>query len=415
VDNFVNVKTFTSADFVIVNTFTKSESFPQIQANLWKTIIHKLHEICGKLSGRNAHIGMFPPIGFVHVPLSEEIEMATYYCGSTAITLDPETTTIKDILEMRLPELGQGVSRTAFALNESFVVKVAGGSAYGAEGGFAGGNENEVEVWQDLTEEEKATGTFAAIAEWANDFGWLVMERAQDVGYYSFNDEQRALIREKGIGDLHEYNKGVRHDGTTMAIDYAYPSGGMGGWGDDYCECGECDCGECWPNGCECEEMEGCKAVECDRCISIGADARRMMADTRIPIAAHHHLMHVVRRGPKMAQHLHSLPHIDRYLCDSHAIDAGLSVYPLMAQNHLWHDMGIPVRDFGDMMWNQNLSMRFLVRGMHVGETVCGIFHMVGIMRHPMGRPGRIIMRDMRGNLFHFRAALVSVIAPCPM
>lgn len=187
--------------------------------------------------------------------------------------------------------LGSGVSRRVFALSETLALKVDNLSDSWAH---AGSNETEWNTYQDLCD-RGAGDLVAKIHAHADDFSWLIVERvegtAEDLGREDgFYDVRRTLQSEYGIGDLHDGNMGRRHDGSWVAIDYAYIGGGAMMSDSEACDCEDCnmpsececfncDCDRCWPEGCGCETFEGCKMTRCEMCEHKGNHVRDIVND----------------------------------------------------------------------------------------------------------------------------------------
>lgn len=170
--------------------------------------------------------------------------------------------------------LGAGITRDVFDLGD-VVLKIDKRA-----NGFAGDSGTESDVWENVCLTSDAR-YFAEV--FASGDGWLIMEKVENViANVAYSDEDLRDVREagrrNGVGrDLHEWNIGIRYDGSMCIIDYAY-SGEQGAdsWEHDECMCDECqpcscgdhDCERCFPEGCGCETWEGCKRVECSHCYS---------------------------------------------------------------------------------------------------------------------------------------------------
>ncbi len=141
--------------------------------------------------------------------------------GDVLVTDDTVST-----LDSYLARLGQGVSRTVYALGEDHVLKVDrpdGGKSW------AGGCADELSVWENA---DTLIRDYLAPIVAAGD-GWLVMERCDLAGCYVDTDELEDALRE-WTGDLHIDNVGRRRtDGELVALDYAFPAQGRS----DSCPC----------------------------------------------------------------------------------------------------------------------------------------------------------------------------------
>lgn len=121
-----------------------------------------------------------------------------------------------------LPRLGAGISRTAWALNDDYVIKVVGNDTYHQ-------HESEVERWR--TASPRLRQYLAPIVASGPD--WSVMARAQetlrkrsggndyDVSYRATSDR---LEDRTGITDLHADNIGYFPDARIKykVIDYGF-------------------------------------------------------------------------------------------------------------------------------------------------------------------------------------------------
>lgn len=103
---------------------------------------------------------------------------------------------------------GQAEHRTAYALDERTVLKLASGDLTRSE------NRNEVKFYQAHPEFH---AHLAPVFAWADDYSWLVMGRATEVGRH-VADKLPAALRSH-LRDMHAHNIG-RYDGRIVCIDY---------------------------------------------------------------------------------------------------------------------------------------------------------------------------------------------------
>lgn len=177
-------------------------------------------------------------------------------------------------LANRLPYVGEGATRTAYDLGD-VVIKIDNG--YNRR---CGNSANEANVWETLSYEDRRY--FAEV--FASGEGWIIMEKVSDLVAYSSSydyaeyTEACRVARSYGIGDLHDYNVGVRADGSVCIIDYAYEADTPSHITASLCECYEHDCRACYPEGCECccsahqgsegcEPFYGCNETLCSLCL----------------------------------------------------------------------------------------------------------------------------------------------------
>lgn len=122
---------------------------------------------------------------------------------------------IRYAVDNALEQLGQGASRTVYALDASRVLKIEHAL-------FHGKSQCEIEAnaWHNASEEKRAY--LAAVLE--SGSGWSIMERGRKTVYAMFGgggDELcRAITRETGIVDLHAKNIAYFGCGKFKIIDY---------------------------------------------------------------------------------------------------------------------------------------------------------------------------------------------------
>jgi len=110
-----------------------------------------------------------------------------------------------------LPKLGNGVSRTVYALDSKHVLKLANGSFDQCD--------TEIERWLAASPSERAA--FATIHAYGE--GWIIMERADCT--LPYDDDNRVLCdlyeAITGVYDLYPPNIGV-FGNSHKIIDYGY-------------------------------------------------------------------------------------------------------------------------------------------------------------------------------------------------
>lgn len=200
--------------------------------------------------------------------------METY---SSATAVDTYTskdgTTVNDdtlpTLLHTLQMLGCGVSRTTYALSDTEVLKYAT-DMYS----HAGNNRSEHAAWENI-EGSEYESCFARVYAISADGRWMVSERlegtAGDLGHrHGDTDTLEEMWNAASwfdISDLHDGNWGWREDGSAAILDYAMNEHrSMEGCDSERCYCGDHQCDDCFPNGCTCEEFDGCRETACSRC-----------------------------------------------------------------------------------------------------------------------------------------------------
>lgn len=178
------------------------------------------------------------------------------------------------IRSLNLKPLGSGVSRTAYALSDTLVIKVRNSAT-----NYYGSCDTEAQVWEKVRDTDDAD-YFAPVVASGRNFS--IMARVCCVGRscpdchnpdgHTFGDLMDVTDRLR-INDMHGGNWGTLPNGNIVAIDYAMnalrhngSSGSMrGNWSEqdvsDQCECDDClrDRCEACINGDCCTTHDNCQ------------------------------------------------------------------------------------------------------------------------------------------------------------